>query len=122
MFLIAAIWVGGGVAYHSLEGWRWLDSLYFSATVLTTVGLGDVHPITDYGKMFSVGYMFIGISVVLYSLTVIGSYLFEREIGRKSLELLLEKSPISERSYLLKVEKSKKALDNAIERIRPLKK
>ena len=37
----------GTVTYHLLEGWSFLDSLYFSVVTLATVGFGDLTPTTD---------------------------------------------------------------------------
>lgn len=62
----------GIVAYHRIEHWRWLDSFYFSVTTLATVGFGDLTPKTDFGKLFTVFYIFIGIGVIFSFITAIG--------------------------------------------------
>lgn len=56
--------VTGTVSYHFLEDWSWVDSLYFSAVAVTTVGFGDLTPSTDGAKLFTVGYIFAGIGIV----------------------------------------------------------
>lgn len=55
----------GTMTYHFVEGWRWLDSLYFSVITLTTVGYGDFSPQTDFGKVFSIFYILTGIGIIL---------------------------------------------------------
>jgi hypothetical protein len=61
----AATMVGvGTVVYHFLEGWSFLDSLYFSVVTLATVGFGDLTPTTDLAKLFTVGYITVGIGIV----------------------------------------------------------
>lgn len=63
---LAVITLGiGTVFYHGVEGWSWLDSLFFSVTALTTVGYGNLVPHTDMGKLFTIAYLFIGIGVLL---------------------------------------------------------
>ena len=62
-------WVLGILAtgtwfYARVEHWRLLDALYFSVTTLTTVGLGDLYPRTDAGKIFTIFYIFIGLGVL----------------------------------------------------------
>lgn len=57
------ILLSGTTFYHAVEGWSWLDSLYFSVTVMSTVGLGDLSPTTDFGKLFTVFYIFVGVGV-----------------------------------------------------------
>ena len=53
----------GMVVYHFVEGWPWLDSLYFSTVTLATVGYGDLHPTTTLGKLFTIAYIFLGVGV-----------------------------------------------------------
>lgn len=55
----------GTIFYHFVEGWRWLDSLYFSVITLATVGYGDFAPKTDAGKIFTMVYIFIGIGLLV---------------------------------------------------------
>lgn len=57
--------VVGMFFYNQVEGWSLLDSLYFSTTTLTTVGLGDLHPVTPLGKIFTIIYIFLGIGIIL---------------------------------------------------------
>lgn len=52
------------VVYHILEGWGWVDSLYFSSVAVTTVGFGDLVPTTSGSKLFTVFYVLTGIAVV----------------------------------------------------------
>ncbi|MBP7806748.1 two pore domain potassium channel family protein [Candidatus Gracilibacteria bacterium] len=61
----------GTVTYHILEGWKWLDSLYFSLMTATTVGYGDLHPVTDYGKIFTMFYVIVSIGVISSFISVV---------------------------------------------------
>jgi voltage-gated potassium channel len=54
----------GTVAYMQLEGWSAIDALYFSVVTLATVGFGDLHPTTEVGKLFTVGYILFGIGIL----------------------------------------------------------
>ena len=56
---------GGALVYQYLEGWSYLDSLYFSAITLSTVGYGDFSPQTDAGKIFTIIYIGIGVGLIL---------------------------------------------------------
>ena len=52
------------IFYHGVEGWGWLDSLYFSVITLTTVGYGDFAPKTDAGKVFTIIYILVGLGIL----------------------------------------------------------
>lgn len=55
----------GTVFYHFVEHLKWLDSLYFTVVTLATVGYGDITPKTDAGKLFTIFYIIIGITIFL---------------------------------------------------------
>ncbi len=63
--LVVFTLVGGTIFYSLEEGWSVVDAFYFSVTTLTTVGLGDLTPATAFGKLFTVVYIFAGLSIVL---------------------------------------------------------
>jgi voltage-gated potassium channel Kch len=55
----------GTLVYHNLEGWGYIDSLYFSLITLTTIGYGDFSPQTTEGKLFTIFYILLGIGIIL---------------------------------------------------------
>ena len=57
--------LSGTIFYSLEERWSIVDALYFSVTMLTTVGLGDLSPTTTLDKLFTVVYIFAGLSLVL---------------------------------------------------------
>lgn len=67
----------GTAVYHYVEGWRYLDALYFSSYTMTTVGYGDFVPKTDIGKGFTVFYLFSSVSIAVYGLTLLATHFVE---------------------------------------------
>lgn len=65
------------VVFHNLEGWSLLDSLYFSAITLATVGYGDFTPKTVAGKLLTIAYIFVGFGLLVALLTHFGELLVE---------------------------------------------
>lgn len=68
----------GTVAYHFIEGWSWIDALYFSVITLTTIGYGDLSPQTDVGKLFTIFYILLGLGMILSFIQTVWSH-FEQE-------------------------------------------
>ena len=67
LFLIVFILLfGGSLFYMAVERWRFLDSMFFCVATLATVGYGNMTPQTDLGKIFTIFYIIIGISVFLF--------------------------------------------------------
>lgn len=54
----------GSVFYWRVEGWSYIDALYFSVVTLTTVGYGDFTPSTTAGKIFTIFYIVIGLGII----------------------------------------------------------
>lgn len=54
----------GTIVYHLVEHFSWIDAYYFSVITLATVGYGDLVPHTDFGKIFTTFYIFIGVGII----------------------------------------------------------
>ncbi len=72
----------GGVAYHSLEPWTWIQSFYFTVSTLATVGYGDLHPSSDASRLFTTFFILGGVAVAITALGVLGTAYLERRAIR----------------------------------------
>ena len=68
----------GMMAYHHLEGWDYVDALYFSIITLTTIGYGDFSPQTTGGKLFTIFYIIVGVGMILTFINTVYHH-FEKE-------------------------------------------
>ncbi len=59
------ILVVGTLVYHWLEGWSYVDALYFCVISLATIGYGDLAPTTPEAKIFTIIYVINGIAILL---------------------------------------------------------
>jgi len=75
--LIIIVLFTGTMIYHNLEGWSYVDSLYFSTTTLTTVGYGDLTPTRHISKLFTVVFILTGVGIIFASITFIGTHYIE---------------------------------------------
>ncbi len=78
IFLILLL--GGSCIYSYVEGWKYLDSVYFTVVTVTTVGYGDFAPQTDIGKIFTIFFSFFGIGMALYFFTLLNKYIYRRQL------------------------------------------
>jgi len=90
-FLVLAMLVSLGISgYMAIEGWRFLDALYMTVITLGTVGFKEVHDLSDMGKLFTMGLIVFGVSVLGYIVGSLAQIMFEgqfqRIIGRKKVE------------------------------------
>lgn len=65
----------GAYAYTLLEGWDYLDAVYFTVSTATTLGFGDFVPVTPLGKIFTIVFAILIITLALYFFTLIGKYM-----------------------------------------------
>jgi hypothetical protein len=69
--IFAAFVAASTAVYHHLEGWSWGLSVYFCIVAMTTVGYGDVVPVTDGGKIFTIIYIFLSFTIVFSCIALI---------------------------------------------------
>jgi hypothetical protein len=65
--------VVGTVFYHYVEGWNWVDSVYFCTITLTTIGYGDFAPTTEAARLFTIAYVLVGIGIIATFITAMAS-------------------------------------------------
>lgn len=57
-----------------------LDALWWCVATVTTVGYGDVVPVTNLGRIVALVYMFFGISLIATLLAVISNTFYKKNI------------------------------------------
>jgi len=92
--LIVAVIVVGTAGYMLIEGWSAFDAFYMTAITITTVGYGEVHPLSTAGRLFTVFICFTGVGAIFYAFTLFmtllaGGTLVERR-ERKRLARMLD--------------------------------
>src|SRR5262249_40770384 len=79
--LLAAQLLMGTIGLVLIEGWSVFDSFYMTLITLTTVGYGEVHPLTVRGRVFASLLMLIGVTTVFVSIAIIGETLLRLEMS-----------------------------------------
>ncbi len=63
---LAALGIGS-TGYVMIEGWSWFDALYMSLITLGQVGYGEVQPLGNGGRVWTMGVIVAGFTVLVYS-------------------------------------------------------
>ncbi len=89
------ILVGGSLGYVWLEGWSFFDGLYMTVTTLTTVGYGEVQPLSRVGRTYTMFLILTGVGFMLYVIGAVARVVVEGEIqealGKRKLEKHIKK-------------------------------
>ncbi len=95
LVLFMAVMGGGTVGYHLIEGWPLNECLYMTVITVSTVGFGEVHPLSHNGQMFTILLIFFGVTAAALSLTAIFEYFVLRGLnnlfGRNKMDKQIEK-------------------------------
>ena len=83
---MAAAGVGGDAGggrtsgYAGIWGWPVADAFYMTVTAVTTVGFGEIRPLTTAGRMFTIGVVVLGFAQIWYILSVLVGLAVEGEL------------------------------------------
>lgn len=70
----------GAVGLHFAEGSTWQDSLWCSFVTTTTVGYGDISPLTTSGRIIAAILMIVGIGFIGMLTSTISSYFMDKRL------------------------------------------
>jgi voltage-gated potassium channel len=78
--LLVAI-VIGTLGFRLVEGWPLFECFYMALMTLTTVGYGEIHPLSFHGRMFASFLMLVGVASVFVSFAILGDTLLRLELA-----------------------------------------
>ena len=88
--LLTFILIIGVVGFKIMSGYSWLDSLYMTVITITTVGFGEVSPLDEEAKIFTIFLILTSFVVVGYSIKVITEYILTKnnveELKQKKMQ------------------------------------
>ncbi|RMF93014.1 MAG: potassium channel protein [Nitrospinota bacterium] len=90
LLALCGVLLVGTAGYALLEGWSLVDSLYMTIITLTTVGYGEVHPLSPSSRLFTMGLIVAGVGIVGYTIGTLTQSMVEGQLrsllGRRKLE------------------------------------
>jgi potassium channel subfamily K len=88
----AVFLLGGAAMYSSIEGWSFMDGLYFTDYTLLTIGIGNIVPKTHLGR--SLLFLYATIGIIALGLVISSIASFTRDIPKVKLRFKLEEARI----------------------------
>jgi voltage-gated potassium channel len=89
LVVFASVWIAAGVLFYFLDGMRYnlFDSFYWSIVTISTLGYGDIVPVTVPAKVLTIVTLFVQIFLLGYLISVITTTVNE-ESQRRALGTL----------------------------------
>ncbi|MFA7257156.1 MAG: potassium channel family protein, partial [Kiritimatiellales bacterium] len=95
LILLLSVLVAGTAGYRWLEDWPLMDCLYMTVITISTVGFGEVHPLSHDAQLFTILLIFFGVTAAALSLTALFEYFVLRGLtnlfGRNKMDKQIEK-------------------------------
>lgn len=73
----------GTIGYVLLEDFPAVDALYMTFTAITTVGFGEIHPLSTTGRLFTIALILVGLSCLWYALSLLVGAFVEGHVSRR---------------------------------------
>lgn len=70
----------GTIGYVVIEGWAVVDALYMTVITLSTVGFGEVAPLSLEGRALTIALIAAGVSSAGYRVGAIGEYVVSEQV------------------------------------------
>ena len=127
LFAAAGIVVTGSFVIFSVESQHpdsqinsMLDAVWWTVSTVTTVGYGDIVPVTETGKIIAIFFMFFGISMLAIFLSVLGTRFYKHRFEKEEKDISHAQQLILDRMDDLEKnqEKLQKDLRDLIEKIK----
>ncbi len=79
LILLLALTAVGIVGFRLIEGWDWIDCVYYTVVTVTTVGY-EIRPMSDPGKLFVTLYLVTCLGIFTYSAFQLGQWVVSAEV------------------------------------------
>jgi voltage-gated potassium channel len=81
IIILASIIAAGTVGYMLIEGWALTEAVYMTVITVSTVGYGEIHPLSEAGRIFSIALIIGGVSGALFVFSALVEYVIEGRLG-----------------------------------------
>ena len=68
----------GVLGFKFISDYTWIDSIYMTVITITTVGFGEVQPLDEFSKIFTVFLILASVVIVGYAISIITEYILSK--------------------------------------------
>ena len=76
--LVISLLVTGVLGFKVVADYSWIDALYMTVITVATVGYGEVAPLDEASKLFTVCLIMASLGIIAFSLSVITEYIINK--------------------------------------------
>jgi len=85
---LAATLLIGTVGFTVIENYPVFDAFYMTLTTMTTVGYGEIHPLSHPGRVFNSFLIFFGVTTIFIAMGAMTQTIIEMEFGDAGTQTL----------------------------------
>ncbi len=101
VFLLVVIMLIGVFGYVMISGYSWVDALYMTVITMTTVGFGEVVPLDDQSKIFTIFLILASVIIVGYALSIITEYILSKSNAEELKHKKMQKKIDSFKNHIV---------------------
>ena len=95
LILLVFVVTFGVLGFRFFSNYSWVDALYMTVITMSTVGFGEVQPLDDTAKLFTVFLIGTSVTIFAYSVSVITEYIVNKNdpkrVQYRKLQKMIEK-------------------------------
>ncbi|HVA95941.1 MAG TPA: NAD-binding protein [Candidatus Dormibacteraeota bacterium] len=82
LIMLTSVMVVGSAGFHYIEGWGWFDGFYMTLTTMSTVGYGEIYPLSHVGRVFNSFLILASVLAGGFTIATVSQGLLEFEFGK----------------------------------------
>ncbi len=92
-----------------------LDAVWWTVATITTVGYGDIVPLSELGRIIGIFYMFFGVTFIALSISIVGTRLYKKKFEKEE-EMAFDQKKIL--GIIKKLEDKQNEMSQSLKEIR----